>query len=150
MSFFDAAYAAVLGIEAGFTKDPRDPGNWTGGSVGLGELKGTKGGISAAAYPHLDIENLQPADIKELYRRDYWVRSGCDAMSWERAICAFDCAVNQGVGAEQLLNAHAADATELMTQRALRYAHTKNFELDGHSWMHRLFTIFKAAQRTPT
>jgi hypothetical protein len=38
--------------------DERDPGNWTGGAIGKGELRGTKWGISAQTYPQIDI--LQP------------------------------------------------------------------------------------------
>lgn len=51
----ERAYAVVLGYEGGFTQDPRDPGNWTGGRIGHGQLRGTQHGISAAAYPNLDI-----------------------------------------------------------------------------------------------
>jgi lysozyme family protein len=34
-------------------------------------LKGTKYGIAAHVYPHLDIKNLTLADATEIYRRDY-------------------------------------------------------------------------------
>lgn len=37
---FDTAFHTLLGHEGGFTEDPRDPGNWTGGRVGAGELRG--------------------------------------------------------------------------------------------------------------
>lgn len=40
------------------TDDRNDKGNWTGGRVGVGQLKGTKYGISAAAYLHLGIKSL--------------------------------------------------------------------------------------------
>ena len=52
---FDAAFARLLGNEGGFDDDARDRGNWTGGRIGVGELKGTKYGVSAAAFPDLDI-----------------------------------------------------------------------------------------------
>ena len=58
---FDQAFAAVIGHEGGYTSDARDPGNWTGGAVGQGACKGTQWGISAAAYPALDIAGLTPA-----------------------------------------------------------------------------------------
>ena len=44
--------------EGGFTNDPNDRGNWTSGKIGVGELKGTKYGISAMAYPLEDIKNI--------------------------------------------------------------------------------------------
>lgn len=69
---FDEAFMEVVGSEGCFSDDRRDPGNWTCGVVGKGELKGTKFGISAASYPYLDICNLTLEDAKEIYLRDYW------------------------------------------------------------------------------
>lgn len=150
MSFFEQADAIVAGIEAGFTKDERDPGNWTGGKIGVGILKGTKYGIAASAYPDLDIENLTLDQARATRKRKYWDVCGCDSMSWERALCAYDCAINQGDGAEELLAKHSgSDVVELMTERALRYAANPDLHQFGHSWMHRLFVIFKQAQEVP-
>ena len=152
-AFFPPAYALIVGdIEKGYSQDPRDPGNWTSGKVGQGLLKGTKGGISAAAYPSLDIPNLTPGDMRTLYAHDYWYRSGCDlqGLSWEWSVCLFDCAVNQGVGlARTLADQAKGDALELMTQRARHYAATANEHTFGHSWYHRLFFVLKAAQTAP-
>ena len=38
-SAFDAAFAAVIGVEGAYSSDPSDPGNWTGGVVGSGKLR---------------------------------------------------------------------------------------------------------------
>lgn len=84
-------------IEGGLSLDPEDKGNWTGGEVRKGELVGTKFGISAAAYPTLDIRNLAWRDAVEIYRRDYWVRAGCDRLPPRLAVAVFDMAVNHGV-----------------------------------------------------
>lgn len=150
MSFFDQADSIVAGIEAGFTKDERDKGNWTGGKVGVGVLKGTKYGISAASYPEIDIENLTLEQARILRKRRYWDVIGAETMPWNRALCAYDCAINQGDGAEELLAKHSgADPVEFMTQRALRYAQNPDLKEFGHSWMHRLFEIFKLSQVTP-
>ena len=146
MSFFDPAYAIVCGIEGAFSDDPDDPGNWTGGRQGAGELKGTMGGISAAAYPDEDIENLTPERRKFLFKRDYWDKSNLDAIPWERALVEFDAAVNQGEGFEHTLH---GDVLEILTERAMRYAASQNLKLYGHSWFHRLFTIAFASQRLP-
>jgi lysozyme family protein len=48
----------IFAGEGGYTKNAKDPGNWTGGKVGKGILKGTKYGIAAASFPNLDIANL--------------------------------------------------------------------------------------------
>lgn len=71
-SAFDAAFALTVGEEGGFSQDPRDGGNWTGGAPGKGSLRGTKYGISAASYPTLHIDALTLADAKAIYRRDFW------------------------------------------------------------------------------
>lgn len=137
MSFFNAAFEIVVGIEAGYVNDPQDPG---------GE---TKYGISKRAYPELDIANLTIDQAKEIYRRDYWDRCACDTLSWERALCVFDCAVNQGQGTARALNVQAHDAGNLMARRAVRYAGTAHFDRFGEGWMDRLFKVFKSAQVTP-
>jgi lysozyme family protein len=97
MSTFDRAFAIVIGEEGGFTADAADPGNWTGGRVGAGALRGTKFGISAAAYPTLDIEHLTLDDARAIYRRDYWERVRGDDLPPPLALLAFDAAVNNGV-----------------------------------------------------
>jgi lysozyme family protein len=84
--------------------DREDRGNWTGGKVGVGELKGTKFGISAAAYPGEDIAGLTLERVKILYKRDYWGPAGCDVVPDNIKFDLFDAAVNSGVrGAIRML-----------------------------------------------
>ncbi len=97
MTVFEKAFAVVVGEEGGFDATPADPGNWTGGAVGQGSLGGTKFGISAAAYPTLDIRALALADARAIYRRDYWDRVQGDALPPPLALVVFDAAVNNGV-----------------------------------------------------
>jgi lysozyme family protein len=58
--------------EGGYQCLREDKGNWTGGEVGVGELKGTKYGISAREYPNLDIKNLTTDQAAALYQEGYW------------------------------------------------------------------------------
>jgi lysozyme family protein len=58
MGNFDRVFDIVVGHEGGFTANPADCGNWTGGVIGTGTCRGTRFGISAAAYPDLDIANI--------------------------------------------------------------------------------------------
>ncbi len=94
---FLLAFAALLGNEGGFTNDARDSGNWTGGAVGKGRLVGTRWGISAAAYPTLDIANLTQAQAADIYLASYWLAARCDLMPDGLALLMFDAAVNNGV-----------------------------------------------------
>lgn len=96
-SAFDRAFAFTVGVEGGYTADPQDPGNWTGGEAGVGTLKGTKYGISAASYPGMNIEALTLATAKTIYRRDYWNKMAGDSLPPELACVTFDAAVNSGV-----------------------------------------------------
>lgn len=97
MNPFDRAFERLVGHEGGFQADPEDRGNWTGGNVGKGQLKGTKYGISAMSYPHIDIENLSLDKAKSIYFNDYWRpvihKEYPDTILFD----LFDMAVNSGV-----------------------------------------------------
>lgn len=94
---FDEAFDLLIDHEKGFTDNPKDPGNWTGGKIGKGLLKGTKYGISAAAYPGEDIKNMTLPRAKDIYLRDYWGKAGCDLVPAAVKFSLFDMAVNSGV-----------------------------------------------------
>ena len=83
---FDRAFDHVIGHEGGYVNDPRDPG---------GE---TKFGISAKAYPDLNIKTLTVEDAKRIYFSDYWHKAGCYMLPAGLAYAVFDAAVNAGVG----------------------------------------------------
>lgn len=93
---FDEAFKLLIGHEGGFQKDPRDRGNWTSGKLGVGQLKGTKYGISAMTYPGEDIENLTLERAKQLYARDFWGKAGADLVPDVLRYDVFDTAVNSG------------------------------------------------------
>lgn len=93
---FNEAIEHVLAKEGGFQDDPDDNGNWTGGRKGKGLLKGTNWGISAAAYPKLDIYNLTREKAIEIYRKDYWAAAYCDLLPAKIRLSVFDTAVNSG------------------------------------------------------
>lgn len=96
MISFDTAFARLVSHEGGLSMDPRDPGNWTGGQVNRGELRGTKYGISAASYPHLDIAGLTLERAKAIYHADFWdvIGQAHPAIKFQ----LFDAAVNHGKG----------------------------------------------------
>jgi len=71
---FEKAIDHVLSSEGGFTLNKKDKGNWTGGEVGKGILKGTNWGISAASYPNLDIKGLTRSAAIRIYYADFWMR----------------------------------------------------------------------------
>lgn len=154
-SDFPKAFDLVVGLEGGYTNDPRDRG---------GE---TKYGISKRAYPDLDIPNLTVDQAKAIYRRDYWDACKCDQLPAPLDIFVFDAAVNQGVGTAvktlQRLIGVPVDgiigpvtlgtaskmkremAMLYMADRALQYTDMDQFGLYGRGWLKRLFTIAREA-----
>jgi lysozyme family protein len=171
---FDAAFAAVLGHEGGFSDTPSDPGNWTGGAVGVGTLRGTKWGISAQAFPQLDIAALSQADAGAIYKTHYWDSVGADRMPAPLALLVFDAAVNAGaaraarwlqaalgvgqdgeIGPATLaaLKAREADLaalmTEFMAQRIAFMAALPGWKLFGLGWARRLAALPFQAMAMP-
>lgn len=94
---FDVAFERLIGHEGKFQNHRSDRGNWTSGRVGVGELKGTKFGITAMSYPHLDIKSLTLDEAKAIYRRDFWERAGSDDYDGAIAYQVFDAGVNHGI-----------------------------------------------------
>lgn len=150
----------VLSHEGNLSMDPKDPGNWTGGRRGAGQLKGTKFGISAKAYPYLDIKNLTRGHAIEIYKRDFWDASGASKMHPAFAFQMLDAAVNHGIGnATRMLQTAvgvspdgaigpitrkaiaAADPTDLVLNffgaRLDFYAGLGDFDRYGRGWMRR-------------
>ncbi len=94
---FNRAFTEVVGLEGKYSHDEFDPGNWTGGAVHKGELKGTMYGISAAAYPALDIASLGMSQVKQIYRDDFWDKLKCDTLPDAIAGALFKEGVNMGI-----------------------------------------------------
>jgi lysozyme family protein len=100
MSAFDQAFAVLMSEEGGFTEDPDDPGNWTGGAIGSGSLLGTVWGLSApvlaANFPGRDPRTIAQAEVAPVYQQNYWQPCQCDALPPPIALVVFDAAVNCG------------------------------------------------------
>lgn len=164
MITFNACFDAVIDHEGGYGADPADRGNWTSGIVGQGELKGTKFGIAAHAYPHLDIKALTLDQAREIYLKDYWFALRADDLPPSLRYYLFDTAVNCGVGfaAESLQRAAGALADGrigprtlvavkgkgphwllrlMFTDRAMRYALNPNDRRFGPGWFARLYDV---------
>ena len=95
-TLFDKSMSRLLPIEGGYSNDPKDPGNYTGGKVGVGKLLGTKYGIAANTYPNEDIRNLTWDRAKLLYKRDFWDAVHADELPGAVAYNALDGAINSG------------------------------------------------------
>jgi lysozyme family protein len=92
---FDQAFERLIGHEGSYSDDAKDPGNWTGGRVNVGELKGTKYGI--AANTDIEIKALSLEDAKKIYYRDWWLKAGADQLDGAIVFQLWDFAVNAGM-----------------------------------------------------
>jgi len=95
---FDQAFERLINSEGGLSLDPKDPGNWTAGRVGVGKLLGTKYGIAANTYPDVDIPNLTLEQAKAIYYRDWWLKAGADKFDSAIVYQLWQFAVNAGMG----------------------------------------------------
>jgi lysozyme family protein len=161
MDDFNQAFADLIGIEGRYSNDERDPGNWTGGKVNVGKLNGTMYGISAAAYPTLDIAGLSLSKAKAIYLTDYWNRLRCSTLPGPVAVALFKEGVNLGVdGAAKAFQrslkvtadgdigqitigiATSSPTREVLcgflTECAVMYTQMDNFKIDGRGWLSRV------------
>ena len=93
-----ACLPVTLAYEGELSMNRSDPGNWTGGKVGVGTLKGTNFGIAASSHPSLDIAHLTKAEAEAIYRAEYWAPAGCEALPAGLDLSHFDGTVNSGRG----------------------------------------------------
>jgi lysozyme family protein len=169
VSAFDVAFKQLIGLEGNYSNTESDPGNWTGGAVNSGELKGTMYGISAASYPKLDIAGIGVAQAKSIYLSDFWDRLRCDNFPDPIAIALFKEGVNMGVsGAAKALQrslkltpdgdigqltigiaTSSPPATVLenfLTEVLFEYTQMPLFKVDGRGWTSRVIkTAVEAA-----
>jgi lysozyme family protein len=148
MDAFRTALEFTLKWEGGYTDHPSDPGNWTGGSVGSGELKGTKYGISGASYPSLDIKNLTVEEAGKIYREKYWDAINGDLMPFPASMAVFDFAVNSGVGrATRLWEEVKGDLHAFQAGRLDFLASLQDFNTFGRGWVRRVNDLNKELKK---
>ncbi len=154
MSNYEPVISRILGIEAGYSNDPQDPG---------GE---TKWGISKRSYPGLVIKDLTREQAIALYKRDFWDRLNLDTLPQGVAYQAMDFAVNSGpstairamqravqVADDGHIGPHTLEAISkatphdlimnLLAERLIFMTGCKNWNHDGKGWARRIATDLK-------
>jgi lysozyme family protein len=85
--------------EGGYQCNPHDRRNWLSGQIGVGELIGTKYGITSQDMPGVDIKNLTPDQAVAYYSGGtYWKPLYCQINDQGVANKLFDMGVLFGVG----------------------------------------------------
>jgi lysozyme family protein len=107
---FADVWAMTVKVEGeSLSTDRNDPGNWTGGAVGGGEFRGSKFGISAAAFPNTDIAALTYGGAQALAKQRYWDAYQCDQFNPVVGYLLFDAAYNGGHPAQWLQQSVGVD-----------------------------------------
>ena len=123
---FEEAVEFVLRWEGGDSDHADDPGGRT------------RFGISQRAYPDLDIANLTREDAIEIYRRDYFERSGADRLEPRLALVHFDASVQHGVGRANQFLAQTSDPLHYIGLRLEFYTRLDNWPSFGRGWTRRM------------
>ncbi len=127
-SNFNKAFELIVGLEGGYSDDPRDPG------------QATKFGISKRYHPNEDIKNLTIDRAKAIYLEEYWIPAKCDSTHSPMDICLFDSQVNPqndprlpGGGNQEILNQNPRNWEAYMMLRMVRYMkNSKDIYVKGH------------------
>jgi len=136
MAEFKIAYLRTAKAEGGYTGDPDDNGNWTGGKKGVGVLVGTNYGITAPelkAYlgrmpTAQDMKDLSKSTAEKIFKINYWdAFSGDKILNQEKANQIFDMGVNGGVGTAIILAKRALGIPEntVMDQKTIDIINNK-------------------------
>lgn len=105
MASFEIAHKITMKNEGGYTSNPDDNGNWTGGKKYSGTLIGTNWGISAPMLCKFlnriatvdEMRNLSKDTARLIYKRNFWdVMRGDEWNNQENANNVYDMCVNTG------------------------------------------------------
>jgi lysozyme family protein len=108
---FEAALPFVLRWEGGLVDHPNDPGGRTNKGV---TQKVYDAWRRRQGLPLRDVKAIDEAEVRAIYKSDYWIPPRCDLLGGPLDLVQFDTAVNMGVG------------------RAVRFLqHTVGCEADG-------------------
>lgn len=136
---FERCIGFVFRHEGGYSNDPRDSG------------QETNFGISKRAYPDLDIKGLTEDAAKEIYRKDYWLKAGCDKLDWPLCLVHFDTAVNMGLARAMEIKAKAANWMDYLFLRIECYSRLAGSRLAAQAylrgWLNRVLDLWKEAKK---
>jgi lysozyme family protein len=90
---FARALSRVLVYEGGRADDPHDPGGRTAHGVTQRVYDAWR---DRRRLPHRDVWTIEPAEVAQIYRTQYWDRCGCDELPAGLDFVVFDGAVNSG------------------------------------------------------
>jgi lysozyme family protein len=106
---FERALAAVLVHEGGYVNHPKDPGGAT--NKGVTQRVYDDYRLRRGMTPR-SVRHIQPTEIEDIYRRQYWDAVRCDDLPAGVDYCVFDLAVNSGTNRAARFLQRAVGAVE--------------------------------------
>lgn len=145
---YSRALSFVLAREGGYVNHPSDPG----GATNLGVTQRTYDHWRKRMnLPTQSVRNITHQEVESIYRTDYWLKSGCDNLSWPLCLVHFDTAVNMGRSrAVGFLQQAHGGVSEYLTLRLLRYIQriTKEHPASkafAKGWANRVLALARTA-----
>ena len=135
----------VLKWEGGYVNNPNDKG----GATNKGITQNTYNSwLKSQGKAGKDVRNITDSEVEQIYYKNYWLAAGCDKMSKDFALLAFDTAVNMGVSRVQefLKAAQWKYPDKFILARAEKYNEFANVASQRgflHGWLNRLFDLKK-------
>jgi lysozyme family protein len=93
-STFERALDHVLKEEGGYVNDPVDRGGATNFGVTQRVYDGYR---QRTGLPVRSVREIDMAEVRAIYDRQYWREAKCHEMPWPAALAHMDAAVNMGV-----------------------------------------------------
>ena len=147
---FKQALKFVLKWEGGYVNNPNDKG----GATNKGITQNTYNSwLKSQGKASKDVRNITDSDVEQIYYKNYWLAAGCDKMSKDFALLAFDTAVNMGVSRVQefLKAAQWKYPDKFILARAEKYNEFANVASQRgflHGWLNRLFKLKKEIEKS--
>lgn len=140
----------VLKWEGGYVNNPNDKG----GATNKGITQNTYNSwLKSQGKTSKDVRNITDSEVEQIYYKNYWLAAGCDKMSKDFALLAFDTAVNMGVSRVQefLKAAQWKYPDKFILARAEKYNEFANVASQRgflHGWLNRLFDLKKEIEKS--
>ena len=140
----------VLKWEGGYVNNPNDKG----GATNKGITQNTYNSwLKSQGKASKDVRNITDSEVEQIYYKNYWLAAGCDKMSKDFALLAFDTAVNMGVSRVQefLKAAQWKYPDKFILARAEKYNEFANVASQRgflHGWLNRLFDLKKEIEKS--
>lgn len=140
----------VLKWEGGYVNNPNDKG----GATNKGITQNTYNSwLKSQGKESKDVRNITDSEVEQIYYKNYWLAAGCDKMSKDFALLAFDTAVNMGVSRVQefLKAAEWKYPDKFILARAQKYNEFANVASQRgflHGWLNRLFDLKKEIEKS--